>query len=246
MARALLPLFCHAAGNLWKPGETSRRVKDLAGAFAYSPHLPKMLKAQAILDTLVNGCIQGAFVFRLPRPDRTFRTWWRSRPDDTALTDPAMELVLPEAAELADIAPDLMAPKALPALWPGDEIAAQDAMDYFAGGKTVQVDKGGYQEPVIIPKASTDVVFKAIGEAVAAGRVWLLSGPATLLNFSMLYCCLPRCRPYGNISDVLWGPLIRLYLPRPAVGVEPGIAIADEIDACGGLMIQLAAAGRLE
>jgi len=177
-AEALLP---DGPYNLWKGGETSRRVKDLAGAFAQLPHLPKMLKAQAIVDTLVGGCVQGTFVLKLMRPDRTFRTWWRSQPDEAALADPALELVLPEAAELGDIPADLLAPKMLPSLWPGDEIAVQAVLDYFGGKTVVQVDKGGYQEPVPIPKASADVVNAAIGEAVEAGRVWLLSGPASLL-----------------------------------------------------------------
>src|SRR4029077_9263095 len=118
---------------LWKTGETSRRVKDLAGAFAQLPHLPKMLKADAILDTLVDGCEQGSFVLRLTRPDGSFRTWWRSRPDETALKDPALELVLPEPAELAEIAPQLMAPKKLAGLWPTEEITVQEVLDYFDG-----------------------------------------------------------------------------------------------------------------
>ncbi len=177
-AEALLP---DGPYNLWKGGETSRRVKDLAGAFAQLPHLPKMLKAQAIVETLVGGCAEGTFVLKLMRPDRTFRTWWRSQPDDAALADPALELVLPEAAELGDISASLLAPKALPSLWTGDEITAQAVQDYFSGKNVVQVDKGGYHEPVPIPKASADVVHEAIGEAVASGKVWLLSGPASLL-----------------------------------------------------------------
>jgi len=177
-AEALLP---GGPYSLWKGGETSRRVKDLAGAFAQLPHLPKMLKSQAIVETLVEGCVHGTFVLKLTRPDRTFRTWWRTRPDAAALNDPAMELVLPEAAELGEIAGDLLAAKALPDLWPADEITAQNVMDYFNGTKVVQVDKGGFSEPVPIPKASTQVVEAAIGEAVADGKVWLLSGPASLL-----------------------------------------------------------------
>lgn len=177
-AEALLP---DGPYNLWKGGETSRRVKDLAGAFAQLPHLPKMLKSQAIVETLVEGCLQGTFVLKLTRPDRTFRTWWRTRPDAAALNDPAMELVLPEAAELGDIPGELLAPTALPELWTGDEITAQDVIDYFNGTKVVQVDKGGFTEPVPVPKASTEVVDTAIGEAVAEGKVWLLSGPASLL-----------------------------------------------------------------
>jgi hypothetical protein len=167
--------------NLWKGGETSRRVKDLAGAFAQLPHLPKMLKAQAIVETLVEGCVQGTFVLKLTRPDRTFRTWWRTRPDDTALADPALELVLPEAAELDDIPADLLAPKVLPDLWAGEQITAQAVLDYFSGTTIVQVDKGAFQTPVPVPKASAEVVNAAIGDAVAAGKVWLLSGPASLL-----------------------------------------------------------------
>jgi hypothetical protein len=168
--------------DLWKEGETSRRITHLAGAFAQLPHLPKMLKADAIVDTLVDGCEQGAFVLRLTRPDGTFRTWWRSRPDETALKDPALELVLPEAAELAEIIPDLLAPNKLPEVWPGGEITAQSVIAYFAGGKTVQVEKGGYTEPVQIPKASQAVVEKGIAAAVEHGSIWLLSGPASILG----------------------------------------------------------------
>jgi hypothetical protein len=178
-AEALLP---DGPYDLWKEGETSRRVKDLAGAFAQLPHLPKMLKADAIVDTLVNGCEQGAFVLRLTRPDGSFRTWWRSRPDETALKDPALELVLPEAAELAEISPELLEPHKLPELWPADEITANTVIDYFGGGKVVQVEKGGYTEPVHIPKADQEVVEKAIADAVENGSVWLLSGPASILG----------------------------------------------------------------
>jgi hypothetical protein len=178
-AEALLP---GGPYDLWKEGETSRRVKDLAGAFAQLPHLPKMLKAEAIVDTLVDGCEQGSFVLRLTRPDGSFRTWWRSRPDETALKDPALELVLPEAAELAEIAPQLLVPHKLPELWSGDEITAQAVIDFFGGGKVVQVEKGGYSEPVQIPKVSQEVVEKALADAVENGSVWLLSGPASILG----------------------------------------------------------------
>lgn len=178
-AEALLP---DGPYNLWKGGETSRRVKDLAGAFAQMPHLPKMLKSQAIVETLVDGCVQGTFVLKLKRPDRTFRTWWRTRPDDAALNDPALELVLPEAAELSEIDGNLLAPKGLPDLWDGDEITVQAVMDYFNGTKVVQVDKGGFTELVPVPKAAAEVIDAAIGEAVEAGKAWLLAGPASLLG----------------------------------------------------------------
>lgn len=177
-AEALLP---GGPYNLWRPGETSRRVKDLAGAFAQLPHLPKMLKTKAILDTLSEGCAQGIFVLKLTRPDGTSRTWWMNRPDEAALSDSALELVLPEAAELNELSPDIAAPQKLSGLWTSDEITVQAMVDYFNGSNVVQVDRGGYQEPLAIPKATQPVVESAISAAVENGTLWLLSGPASIL-----------------------------------------------------------------
>ena len=181
-AEALLP---DGPYNLWREGETSRRVKDLSGAFAQLPHLPKMLKAQAILDTLAEGCEQGSFVLRLTRPDGSFRTWWHTRPDEMAVDDPALELVLPEAAELAELPPELLAPGRLPELWKGDEVLVQDVLHYFSGETVVQVQRDGYMEPVSIPKACNDVINAAIAAAVESGTLWLVSGPASVLAESI-------------------------------------------------------------
>ncbi|MGH2362576.1 MAG: DUF499 domain-containing protein, partial [bacterium] len=117
-AEALLPGGPYA---LWREGESSRWVKDLVGAFATSPHLPKMLNRKAIVDTLLDGCRAGLFVLRLKRPDGSLRTWWREAPDDAALSDAALEVVLPEAAELAAVSPSLLAHGVLPSLWTGSE-----------------------------------------------------------------------------------------------------------------------------
>jgi len=121
-------------------------------------------------------------VLRLVRPDGTSRTWWMNRPDENALNDTALELVLPEAAELGEITPALLTPKRLPELWPGEEITVKSATDYFAGGKTVQVDRGGYREPMSIPKVSRGVLEKAITAAVENGLLWMRSGPASLFG----------------------------------------------------------------
>ncbi|MEZ5399163.1 MAG: DUF499 domain-containing protein [Bryobacteraceae bacterium] len=177
-AEALLP---DGPYNLWRKGETSRRVKDLSGAFAQLPHLPKMLKAQAILDTLTEGCAQGSFVLRLTRPDGSFRTWWRTRADETAMSDLALELVLPESAELAELPYQLLLTRVLPELWKGDEITVQSVLGYFNGNNVVQVPRDGYTEPVSIPKAGAEVVNKATTAAVEAGALWLTSGPASVL-----------------------------------------------------------------
>lgn len=178
-AEALLP---DGPYNLWHEGETSRRVKDLSGAFAQLPHLPKMLKAQAITDTLVDGCEGGAFVLKLTRPDGSARTWWYARPDETAMADPALELVLPEAAELAEMPCELIEPESLPELWTADTITVQNVVDYFKGGNIIQIQRESYTEPLAIPEAQAMVVNDAISKAVENGKVWLTNGPASVLG----------------------------------------------------------------
>ena len=177
-AEALLP---EGPYNLWKSGETSRRVKDLAGAFAQHPHLPKMLKAQAIHETLAGGCDEGTFVLKLARPDGSYRTWWRSRPDDAAMNDAAMELVLPEAAELAEIPRQVLLPGQAPDLWPTDSITVDSVHQYFRGGNVVQIARNGYNEPATIPKAAPSIVDTAVASAIESGSLWLLNGPASVL-----------------------------------------------------------------
>ncbi|MBU4582289.1 MAG: DUF499 domain-containing protein [Proteobacteria bacterium] len=181
-AEALLP---DGPYNLWRPGETSRRVKDLSGAFAQLPHLPKMLKASAILSTLAEGCGKGIFVLRVVRPDGTSRTLWMTKPDEIALNDPALELVLPKAAELGEIPPSLLAPNSLPGLWTADEITVKAVADYFSGDNVVQIDRDGYRESLPVPKAGEGVVEKAVASAVESGVLWLLSGPASILGESI-------------------------------------------------------------
>ncbi len=168
--------------DLWKDDEDCRRIKDLVGAFAQMPHLPKMLNIRAIHATLVRGCADGAFVLRLPRPNRTFRTWWRSIPDDESLKDPAMEVVLPEKAELSDIPAEMLAYEELPGLWSDEVITVGAVYKYFSGDTTVEVDRGGYTEPMMVPKASVDAVNEAISFAVGRGRIWLVNGPSSILE----------------------------------------------------------------
>ena len=197
-AGALLP---GGPYDLWRQGDTARRLKDLVTAFAQFPHLPKMLNKQAILDTLIDGCKQGLFVLRLPRPDKTYRTFWRGAPDESALKDPALEVVLPEAVSLSEITPDLLVQNGLPGLWPASEICVKQIYEYFSGTHVVQIQKEGYQEPLAIPKAEGSIVDSAVGEAVRRGLLWLVSGPASLFG--------------EDIPAGLWMP-DAVLLPPPA------------------------------
>ncbi|MBI3795502.1 MAG: ATP-binding protein [Deltaproteobacteria bacterium] len=177
-ADALLP---GGPYDLWREGETSRRVKDLVGALAQFPHLPKMLNRSAILDTLVGGCREGLFVLRLARPDRSLRTWWRETPAENVLKDPALEVGLPEKATLTELSPPLLAPGVLPGLWETPEITLADLCAYFSGARVVKSQREGYEEPVTIPQAERAVVEAAVHSAVRDGKLWLTSGPASIL-----------------------------------------------------------------
>lgn len=178
-ADALLP---GGAYPLWHEGDTRRRVKDLVNAFAANPALPKMLRTQDIYDTLADGCAKGAFVLQLTRPDRTVRTWWFGRPDEAVMKDKDLELVLSEAGTLAELDSALLAQGRLPGLWPGDTLAVRQVCAYFQGGHAVSLDKGGYEEPLVIPRAELATVDAAITQAVVAGTLWLINEPASLLG----------------------------------------------------------------
>lgn len=177
-AEALLP---GGPYELWAEGETARWLKDLVGAFAENPRLPKMLNRRAILDTLVQGCEEGLFVLRLRSTgsDDPPRTFWRERPGDEWLENPAMEVVLPEAATLSALRPALLAPRALPGLWEEGRVTMNTLYDYF-DGHVVHVQREGYEEPVTIPAAPREVVDEAVASTVEQGQLWLLSEPASI------------------------------------------------------------------
>ncbi len=166
--------------DLWVEDEESRRFQDLVGAFAQFPHLPKMLKTDEILETLIQGARDGLFVLRLVRPDRSIRTFWMEEPDEAARKDPGLEVVLPESAQLASIPPELLPPGALPQLWDGEQLKLGGLCKYFSGKNVVQVQRAGIEEPMVIPHAPREVVMEAVGAAVKRGKLWLTSESASL------------------------------------------------------------------
>jgi hypothetical protein len=176
-AEALLP---EGPYDLWREGETAHRVKNLVLAFSQRPHLPKMVNSKAILDTLMAACEQGLLVVRAYRPDKSFRTFWRETPDENAMKDPAAEVVLPEAATLSDIPVAALVPGRLPELWTATTMTVKALYEYFAGGHVVQVQKEGYTEPLIIPKAERTTVDVAVQAAVREAKLWLTVGPASI------------------------------------------------------------------
>lgn len=182
-----------ASSNPSEEGTTSTM------AFLYTRGRFEMLNPQAVYNTVATGCRQGVFVLRLQRPDRSVRTFWFEKPEEAVLRDPALEAVLPAKAALVEIPPDLLRPGALPGLWTGDTVRLHDLLDYFSGSRVVQVDRGGYQEPLAIPRAERATVEAAVVAAVRRGILWLRSGPASLLAEDV---------PPGVLTKeaVLWPP----------------------------------------
>ncbi len=190
-AGALLP---GGPYDLWSEDEDARFVKDLAGAFARYPRLPKVLNPNVLLDTVLQGVRRGLLVARLVRPDGSLRTWWREAVDTTARDDPQLEVVLPEHAELSVLSDVLLEPGVLPGLWTGPgavpAVTLSDVEAYFGGDRVVHVPKDGYDEPYAIPRCARETVRDAVERAVRQGTVWLTSGPASVWKEPVPYGAL--------------------------------------------------------
>ena len=196
--------------DLWRENEDSRWVKDLVSAFAQKASLPKMLNRQAIVDTVVRGCEDGYFVARLRRPDGSVRTWWRQPIDHALIDEPLLELVLPEKAELSSVPASLLRQGAIDDLWTTPVVTVATVRKLFDGTHTMTVSRGGYDEPVPVPRASTSVVDEAIAAAVRAGDLWLTAPPASLLGEEV---------PPGLLSDA--AELQAPPDPIPSIGLLP-------------------------
>ena len=203
-AEALLP---GGPYDLWRADEWSRRVKDLTGAFAENPKLPKMLRRKEIIRTIDQGVREGIFVASLTRPDRSVKTWWRTPVDEPALVEPALELFLPGKATLSELDPNVLAPDVLPGLWSGTHAKVADVVAYFADGRTVTVPRDGYDDTVAIPVCPRDVVEEAVSDAVGQGILWLVNGPASFQG---------ELLPSGVLTEtaVLRSPLQPLSVDR--------------------------------
>ena len=145
--------------------------------------------------------------------------------------DPALELVLPEAAVLTELIPGVLSPNRLPELWSGDEITVKRAVEYFSGGRVVQIDRGGYQESLHIPKVDVAVLEKTISSAVESGVLWMVSGPASIFGepipTGVLNVDAKLCAPPEAISaaEILPENLVGAWKD----GVSSGLSIATAL-----------------
>ena len=166
--------------DLWREDEPEQRVKTLVGAFFERSALPKMLRRKELLDTVANGAMQGRFMLRLRRPDGSYRTWWRERPEESALSEGNLEAVQLASGTLESLAPTLLRPGALPGLEFASGVKVADLLTYFSGDHilTVRQSVGGveYDETVAIPKCAEAKVLEAATSAVKAGLLWVTNG----------------------------------------------------------------------
>jgi hypothetical protein len=98
----------------------------------------------------------------------------------------ALEVVLPEAAQISELTSDLLKPGNLPGLWETDRNSIGKLCAYFAGGNVVKLRKDGYDEPITIPKARRDAIYAAVEQgkrAVALG--WLRTGRRKPLSMQL-------------------------------------------------------------
>lgn len=180
-AEALLP---DGPYDLWQDGDDARFASQLAGAFARHPRLPKVLRPKLVTDTVLAGVREGLFVARLRRPDGSFRTWWREPVEAEAASDEALEIVLPEKAELTRLPEALLAPGELPSLWTddadaGSALGVSTLLNYFGGGHVATIPRDHYDDVVTIPACPADTVLATVERAVELGIVWLTNPPAT-------------------------------------------------------------------
>lgn len=197
--------------QVWPEDEPSRRVADLVSVFSQTPALPKIVRPSDVYDTIATGAEEGLLVLRLKRPDGSVRTWWHERCESATMQDRELEAWLPAGAELTSLPAALLAPRRLPDLWQEDELPVANLRCYFGGGHTVQVAIAeGYSEPRAIPRVSSEILDKAIAEAIQARQVWLYGEGISLYG---------EPADTGVISDAC------VLLPKPdtlgALDLEP-------------------------
>jgi hypothetical protein len=79
-------------------------------------------------------------------------------------------------------------------------------LEYFSGTKVVKLRKDLYTEAIRIPPAERPVVLSAIQRAVEEGKLWVCSGPASLLAEPV---------PAGFLSESA-----RLFPPRSPIPIS--------------------------
>jgi hypothetical protein len=129
-------------------------------------------------------------VLRLPRADRSARTWWLTAPDDDTLRRPELEVEPATQARLHNLDPDLLKPGRIEGLWPEERpsLTLGSLRTFFDGTQAP-----GFAEP--------EKLDEAVCQAVKRGLLMAVEEGTSLYREDL---------PEGDLSDSL------LLVPPPA------------------------------
>ena len=145
---------------IWREGDTARRIADLMAAFGQFPRLPRLLRPEALYETVTRGVRSGTLVVRLPRADGSARTWWRIPPDEETLRRVDVEIQPASLAVLQNLDASLLAPQQL-ADWGSVKVLPVTL-------ERVQALFDGSRAPRL---ANEDLLHEALRNAVKQGLV---------------------------------------------------------------------------
>jgi hypothetical protein len=237
--------------EIWREGETARRVTDLMAAFGQFPRLPRLLRPQALFDTLVRGVREGVLVLRLPRSDGSVRTWWRLPPDADMLHRRELEVQPASVARLHNLEAALLTPERLGELGLTMPVSLQQLQALFDGTAAPRL-----ASPAVLTEAVRLAVQQGslmalmhgaayhrepLPEGPLPGDVRLLPAPAPLSGADLTPQTVPeawteRETTPRHLSDAL---AERRGYPIPwrllATGIEEALRLRlFERDAAGG------------
>ena len=153
--------------DLWRPDEESKRVETLIQAFGQFPRLPRLLRPEALYESLRRGVREGVVVLRLVRGDGSVRTFWRVPPDEEILRRPDLEVQPAQRALLHTLDADLLKPGEFDLFWPTPQgpVSLRTWRAVFDGRRAPRL-------------ASPEVLDEAVRAAVRRGLLMARMGEA--------------------------------------------------------------------
>lgn len=206
--------------EIWREGETARRVTDLMAAFGQFPRLPRLLRPEALYDTLARGVREGVLVLRLPRADGSARTWWRIPPDADTLRRRELEAQPAAVAQLHNLETALLAPDRLAELNLKMPLSFQELQDLFDGATAprlmsptvlAEAVRLAAQQGSLMARVADQTYFnEPLPEGALPADMLLLPAPAPLHGADLTSQALPAAWSEGettprHLAEILAG-----------------------------------------
>jgi hypothetical protein len=153
--------------DLWRPEEESKRVENLMAAFGQFPRLPRLLRPEALYDSLRRGVQEGTLVLRLVRGDGSVRTFWRIPPDEETLRRRDLEVQPADHATLHNLDVELLKPGEFEDLWPtpGGPVTLEAWRACFDGQRAPHLHTPHVLDEAIRAAVQGDLLMARIGQA---------------------------------------------------------------------------------